>query len=198
MKKYLLIVTLLTNFLAQSQLNRGGMRNGRQRQMVQNPRKAPEPNFQVEKYLGIVIYDIEKAAKKINVKTSSTKGVQFSKLITNYNKEIKEIKRINSFTLRSTKEMMEKRINSFTLRSTKEMMENFQKKARETRDFSNRTKVQKKMVESLTPISEALKVKDRKFDAAIKNILSEKEYKKWVKYNRKMYKVFPKEDSKEE
>ena len=182
MKKYLLIVTLLTNFLAQSQLNRGGMRNGRQRQMVQNPRKAPEPNFQVEKYLGIVIYDIEKAAKKINVKTSSTKGAQFSKLITNYNKEIKEIRRINSFTLRSTKKMME----------------NFQKKARETRDFSNRTKVQKKMVENLTPISEALKVKDKKFDIAIKALLSEKEYKKWIKYNRKMYKVFPKEDSKEE
>lgn len=178
MKKYLLILTLLTSFLAQSQLNRGGMRNGRQRQMIQNPRKAPEPNFQVEKYLGIVIYDIEKAAKKSSIETSSTEGKLFSKLLLEYNREIKEIRRINSFTLRSTKEMME----------------NFQKKARESGNFSERTKVQQKMIKNLTPISEALKLKDKKFNTSVKRILSEKQYKKWIKYNRKLYKVFPKDE----
>jgi len=154
------------------------MRNGRQRQMIQNPRKAPEPNFQVEKYLGIVIYDIEKAAKKSSIKTSSTEGKLFSKLLLEYNREIKEIRRINSFTLRSTKEMME----------------NFQKKARESGNFSERTKVQQKMIKNLTPISEALKLKDKKFNTSVKRILSEKQYKKWIKYNRKLYKVFPKDE----
>lgn len=178
MKKYLLILTLLTSFLAHSQLNRGGMRNSRQNQMNQTPRKAPEPNFQVEKYLGIVIYDIEKAAKKSSIKLSSEEGKKFKTLLTKYNKEIKDIRRINSFTLRSTKEMME----------------NFQKNAQKNGDFSDRTKVQKKMVENLTPISETLRTKDRALDISIKEILSEKQYKKWIKYNRKMYKVFPKDE----
>ncbi|EAQ42808.1 MULTISPECIES: hypothetical protein [unclassified Polaribacter] len=182
MKKYLLILTLLTSFLAHSQLNRGGMRNSRQNQMNQTPRKAPEPNFQVEKYLGIVIYDIEKAAKKSSIKLSSEEGKKFKTLLTKYNKEIKDIRRINSFTLRSTKEMME----------------NFQKNAQKNGDFSDRTKVQKKMVENLTPISETLRTKDRALDKSIKEILSEKQYKKWIKYNRKMYKVFPKDEEKKE
>jgi len=182
MKKYLLILTLLTSFLAHSQLNRGGMRNSRQNQMNQTPRKAPEPNFQVEKYLGIVIYDIEKAAKKSSIKLSSEEGKKFKTLLTKYNKEIKDIRRINSFTLRSTKEMME----------------NFQKNAQKNGDFSDRTKVQKKMVENLTPISETLRTKDRALDLSIKEILSEKQYKKWIKYNRKMYKVFPKDEEKKE
>ena len=180
MKKYILLLFLFTSFLAHSQFgNRMG--NQRQRQMTQTPRPAPEPNFEVEKYLGIVVYDIEKAAKKSKIKLSSDTGKAFSALLTNYNKEIKEIKRINSFTLRSTKEMME----------------NFQKNARETRDFSNSTKVQQKMVKDLTPISEVLKEKDRAFDKKIKALLSEKQYGKWIKYNRKMYKVFP-EDEEEE
>lgn len=182
MKKYLLILTLLTSFLAHSQLNRGGMRNSRQNQMNQTPRKAPEPNFQVEKYLGIVIYDIEKAAKKSSIKLSSEEGKKFKTLLTKYNKEIKDIRRINSFTLRSTKEMME----------------NFQKNAQKNGDFSDRTKVQKKMIENLTPISETLRTKDRALDKSIKEILSEKQYKKWIKYNRKMYKVFPKDEEKKE
>lgn len=182
MKKYFLILTLLTSFLAHSQLNRGGMRNSRQNQMNQTPRKAPEPNFQVEKYLGIVIYDIEKAAKKSSIKLSSEEGKKFKTLLTKYNKEIKDIRRINSFTLRSTKEMME----------------NFQKNAQKNGDFSDRTKVQKKMVENLTPISETLRTKDRALDISIKEILSEKQYKKWIKYNRKMYKVFPKDEEKKE
>lgn len=182
MKKYLIVLTLLTSFLANSQLNRGGMRNGRQRQMIQNPRKAPEPNFQVEKYLGIVIYDIEKAAKKSSIKLSSEEGKKFSSLLKKYNREIKDIRRINSFTLKSTKEMME----------------NFQKNAQKNGDFSDRTKVQQTMVKNLTPISEALRVKDRVFDKSIKELLSEKQYKKWLKFNRKMYKVFPKDEEKKE
>ena len=85
MKKYLIVLTLLTSFLAHSQLNRGGMRNSRrQSQMNQTPRKAPEPNFQVEKYLGIVIYDIEKAAKKSSIKLSSEEGKKFSNLLKKY------------------------------------------------------------------------------------------------------------------
>ena len=105
MKKYIFLLLIFTSFITYSQF--GGMRNQRQRQMPQTPQQAPEPNFKVEKYIGIIIYDIEKAAKKTGVKLSSDKGKKFSGLLTKYNKEVKDIRRINSFTLRSTKEMVE-------------------------------------------------------------------------------------------
>lgn len=154
------------------------MRNGmRQRQLPQTQqRQAPKPNFEVEKYLGIVIYDIKKAAKKSSIRLTSNEGKAFSNALTKYNKDIKDIKRINSFLLRSTKEMVE----------------NFQKKAMKTGDFSNQPKMVKKLNENLKPISETLKKEDKELDKVIKKLLSEKQYKKWIKYNKKLNKFFHK------
>lgn len=175
MKKYFFILFVLMSFLAHSQF--GGMRNQRQSQMPQTQQAPPEPNFPVERYLGIVIYDIAKATKRSGIKSSSETGMNFSKLLTDYNKKIKDFKRINSFLLKSTKEMVE----------------NFQKKARETGDFSDQVKVRLQMAENFKPIVETLKEEDLKLDKNLKALLSEKQYKKWVKYNRKIYKIIPKE-----
>jgi hypothetical protein len=51
------------------------------------------------------------------------------------------------------------------------------------------------MTENLKPISEILKTKDLELDKKMKTLLSEKQYEKWIKYNRKLYKVFPKEET---
>lgn len=176
MKKILILFFVFTSLLTYSQYNNGGMRNQRQR-LPQAQQSAPEPNFNVERYIGIIIYDIEKAAKKSNIKLKSNGGKAFSKILTTYNQEIKDIRRINSFTLRSTKDLVE----------------NYQKVVSETGDYSNQTTVKLKMAENLKPISETLKVEDKKLDASIKQILSEKQYKKWIKYNKKLGKIFPKE-----
>jgi hypothetical protein len=178
MRKYIILLFVFTSFLTQSQFRNGGMRNQQQNQMGQTPRKAPEPNYEVEKYLGIVVYDIEKAAKKSKVKLTSETGKDFSATLLTYNKKIKDIRRLNTFTLRSTKEMVE----------------NFQKNSQKTGDRSGQKKVQKTMMENLKPISETLKVEDLKLDKKMKSLLSEKQYKKWIKYNRKLYKVFPKQE----
>ena len=179
MKKYIILLFVFTSLVVQSQFNpSNGRNNQRQRQRIpQTAQKTPEPNFQIEKYLGIIIYELKKVSKKSNVKLSSKKGKQFAKVLTKYNKDIKDITRINSFLLRSTKEMVE----------------NFQKKSRKTGDFSNQPKIQKKMVENLKPISDALKEEDRKLNNLIKRLLFEKQHKKWLKYNKKMSKIFPKE-----
>lgn len=158
----------------QAQYMNGGMQNQRQRQRIQTPDKAPDPKFEVEKYLGIVVYDLEKAAKKSSVKLTSEEGKSFSKIITSYNNKIKQIRRINSFTLRSTKEMVE----------------NFQKNAIKNGDFSKQATIQKKMAEDLKPISETMKEEDQKLDADVKKILSEKQYDKWIRYNKKLNKTF--------
>lgn len=155
----------------------GGLQNQRQRQMTQTPDRAPEPNFDVEQYLGIVIYDIEKTAKKISVKLSSDEGKSVSKILTEYNNKIKQIKRINSFTLRSSKEMVE----------------NFQKNVIKNRDYSNQAEVQKKLAEDLKPISETMKEEDLKLDAEMKKVLSDKQHDKWIKFNKKLNKTFSEE-----
>ncbi|MBU3011459.1 hypothetical protein KO506_08595 [Polaribacter vadi] len=177
MKKYIIAIFVFTTLQSYSQYNNNGMRNQGQNQMMQTPDKPADPDFKIERYLGIVIYDIEKAAKKSGIKLSSDEGKKFSSLLTTYNKEIKDIRRINSFTLKSTKEMID----------------NYQKNVAKTGDFSNQTKVRLEMASNLKPISDTLKKEDKELDKSIKALLSEKQYKKWIKYNRKIYKVFPKE-----
>jgi hypothetical protein len=176
MKKIVLLLILCSAFTAEAQY--GTNQRQRQRQSMQTPQKAPEPNFNIEQYIGIVVYDIKKTAKKSSVKLSSKEGKQFSTILTKYNKDIKDITRINSFLLRSTKEMVD----------------NFQKSAMNSGDYSNQVKVQKKMAENLKPLYETLKIEDRKLDKTMKALLSGKQYKKWIKYNKKMYKIFPKEE----
>ena len=139
--------------------------------------EAPKPNFKVKEFIGIIIYDIEKAAKKSGVKKASKKGKEFSRILSEYNKETKDITRINSFLLRSTKEMVE----------------NFQKAAMKNGDYSEQAKVQKEMISRLKPIGEAIREEDKKLNTAIKKLLTEKQYKKWIKYNRKKNKPLPKE-----
>jgi hypothetical protein len=71
MKKYIILLFVFTSLLAHSQF---GGRNQRQRQTSQIPQQAPEPDFKIDKYLGIIIYDIKKAAKKSSIKLSSEEG----------------------------------------------------------------------------------------------------------------------------
>jgi hypothetical protein len=165
MKKIILLLILSCAFNAQAQYGNRNFRNQRQSQMPQPQQEAPEPNFNINRYIGIVIYDIEKTAKKSSVKLSSKEGKEFSKVLTKYNKDIKDITRINTFLLRSTKEMI-----------------------------SNQPKVQKKMEENLKPILETLKVEDLKLNKTMKTLLSEKQHKKWIKYNKKIFKTFPEDN----
>ena len=178
MKNIIIIIILSCTFSTQAQFGNRNFRNQRQSQMPQPQQEAPEPNFNIKKYIGIVIYDIEKTAKKSSVKLSSKEGKEFSKVLAKYNKDIKDITRINTFLLRSTKDMVD----------------NFQKLSMKSGDFSNQQKIQKKMGENLKPILETLKTEDLKLNATMKELLSEKQHKKWIKYNRKIYKVFPEEN----
>ena len=177
----MLFFSCLTTY---SQMNGGfGMQRQRMRQMNQTQRPAPKINYEVEKYLGIVIYDdIEKAAKKTGIKLNSDEGKAFKTAIGKYNRKISDLRRINSFTIKSTKEMVE----------------NFQRNARKTGDLSDRQRVQKKMQEDLKPIADALRAEDIIFDTKMREILNKKQYKKWVKYNRKLYKKFPDPEATEE
>jgi len=177
MKNIIFFLVFGSAFTAQAQYGYENGQRQRQRQTAQAPQEAPKPNFDVKKYLGIIVYEPEKAAKKSGIKLKSKQGDKFYKIITDYNKSIKD------FT----------RINSFLLRSTKDVVEGFQRNAIKSGDFSEQPKVLKKMNENLKPISETLKVKDKKLDTSMKKLLSKKQYEKWIKYNKRRQKFFTKE-----
>jgi hypothetical protein len=85
------------------------------------------------------------------------------------------------------------RINSFLLKNTKIMVENFQKNSMKSGDFSEQPRVLKKMNENLKPISNFLKDEDLKLNTKLKILLSTKQYKNWIKYNKKLNKRIPKQ-----
>ena len=107
MKKIVFLLSIMTFCSVNAQFMNGGLQNQRQRQMMQTPEKAPEPKFDVELYLGIVVYNIEKTANKISIELTSDEGKSFLDILTNYNNKINQIKRINSFTLNNSKELVE-------------------------------------------------------------------------------------------
>jgi hypothetical protein len=176
MKKYVFVLFVFVSLIANAQFgnrNNGFRQNQPQRDYTQP--KTTDPDFKIRLYLGIIVYNIKKSAKKSSLKLSSKEGKEFSKVLTDFNKRIKGITQINSFLLNSSKKTVD----------------NFQKTARKTGDYSKQPKIQKQMNESLKPLAETLKEEDVKLDKSMKSLLSEKKYKKWVKYNKKMNKTFP-------
>ena len=72
-KKIVLLLILSFAFTANAQFGNGqrnGQRQQRQGPMTPSAQKAPKPNFKVEKYIGIVVYDVKKAAKKSRIRSS--------------------------------------------------------------------------------------------------------------------------------
>ena len=62
MKKIIILFIALISYSSYSQFgnrNQGNRQNQRQRQMPQTPREPPKFKYEVEKFLGIVIYDID-------------------------------------------------------------------------------------------------------------------------------------------
>lgn len=168
---FLLIIIISINISAQV----GGRRSvNNQIPQAQTTPKAPE--FKVKRYVGIVKYDVEKIIKKLTIKKGSKQWREFEDGLNIYNRNIYQIETINNFTLGNTKELFEK----------------FQQKVIETGDLSDQQKVQQKLAENLKPVIDAITIEDKKLNDKIIKILSEKQYRKWVRYNKKLYKLIPK------
>jgi hypothetical protein len=172
MKKIILLLIVGAAFSAQAQY--GNSQRQRQRMQPQTQQTPPKPKFEAEKYLNIITYDIKKTAKKSGVKLSSEQGKTFAKTLTTHNKSIKDISRINSFTFKSMKNLVE----------------SSQALAQKSGDFSKLKDVQKTVNKSFKPIIETLKEEDKELNKAIKKLLQQKQYKKWIKYNKKLNKSF--------
>ena len=61
-------------------------------------------------------------------------------------------------------------------------MEAAQKETIKNRDYSALQKANKEVTESFKPIIKVIEGKEKKLDATLKEILTEKQQKKWLKY----------------
>jgi len=105
----------------------------RQPRAAQQPRA---PKIDVEKAVGLVFYNIDKVTKKIGIKKSSDAYLKVSSILNSYNKELKQIKRINTFLFSEGKSKMEAA----------------QKEAIKNRDYTVLQIANKEVTESFKPI----------------------------------------------
>lgn len=144
---------------------------GRQRQRVVDRTPGTtsaqrKPEFNVEKAVGLTIYDIDKILKRLKIKESAD---NYKKVVTIFNKFNREVRDV-------------KRINGFLLGNAKTKIEAAQQKVLDTRDYSILQNAYKEVSEGFKPIAEEIKAKEKVLDSVLKPVLSAKEFKKWKKH----------------
>ncbi|MFY9241699.1 MAG: hypothetical protein WAO74_01585 [Polaribacter sp.] len=176
MKNIILLLTLLTSTFIYAQRGGGGMGGGRPQQN-QNRQQGTErevKEFNASDVAGIFYYDVAEVIKKIKVKDDEIKA-STSKALKEYNFKIKEISFLNSDKFKDVDVLM--------------------KSSRANRGFrqrssNNNTDQQPKEVDSLRikvnkiirPISRDVNNNEEILNESLKSILSEKQFKKWLKY----------------
>lgn len=171
MKKLIFLLALFTTLAAEAQFNRGLQRNNRIRPSQTSAGNGPAlPKFDPVKYAGIFKFETEKVLKKIGVKESSDLGTKVKVIFAKYHKGVNDVERLNTFTLSEYKA---------TVEAT-------QREALKTKDYSEFEKVKKQMDEAFKPMKDQIQKEEEKLEAALKNTLSAKQYKKWVKYQNKI------------
>jgi len=91
---FLFFSTFFAEAQYNSQFNRRQNMRSRQPMATQKPRA---PKINVEKAVGLIFYNIEKVSKKIGIKETSDTYLKVFSILNSYNKELKQIKRINTF-----------------------------------------------------------------------------------------------------
>jgi hypothetical protein len=174
MKKsiFLIVFIFLSLVLEAQQVLPNGQRL-RQRVVDRTPgtttaQKLPE--FNVERAVGLTIYEIDRILKKISLKSSDE---NYKKVVTVYNKFNKDQREVL-------------RINGFTFSQAKTKIESAQSEVLKNRDYSVLEKAYKEVSEGFKPISEQIKEREKKLDEDLKPLLSDKQFKKWKKLQDKI------------
>lgn len=167
MKKLIFLLLIFVGFSTYAQFRQPG-RGIRQSQDPNQVQAAPF-EFNPQKVIGITTYDVERAAKKIGLSGNKPEFKSFKDTILKFNKDIKDLSRINSFT--------------FT--QVKNNVESAQKLATESRDFSILQNAYKEASETFEPIVKIVTDKEKSLDESLKSFLSKKQFDKWLKYKAK-------------
>ncbi len=168
MKKILvLFVAIIFTTYANAQQGqgrgRGGNRQGQQQGQGQN--KLQE--FKADNAVGIIVYDADEIIKKTKVKDKNTKYL-ITKAVNSFNQQLVEIKFINAEKLEE--------VTTLVNLKRKEAMAN--------RNMEEMKSIQSSAKELLKPIKQQVKAEEKILNNQFKELLNEKQFKKWEKYQK--------------
>lgn len=161
MKKVLFILTAFLTFNLYAQRGGGGRQ---QSQINEGETKSSVKEVKSSDLVGIIYYDTEEVIKKTKVKDEDTQYL-IKKSIQNYNTKVQEISFLNSQTLTELNLVL--------------------KASFQTQDPEARSEIKTKINDAIRPIRDEVSKSEKELNDSLKKILSEKELKKWVKYQKK-------------
>jgi hypothetical protein len=167
MKKIVFLLLVLINFSFHAQSSRaGGQRGIRINQNQQTRGNVKPQKFNSSNVAGIFYYDFIEVAKKIKIKDKDAKN-KTSKLLSTYNSEVKNIAFLNSEKLND----LELAVNSLgTQAKTNPEL---------------RKKMRGLIQNTLRPLRDSISKKEYILNESLKDVLNEKQLKKWFKYQTK-------------
>ncbi len=167
MKRLFILFLVLSSLSATAQFRNPG--RGIRQSPTPNQGQPRKYEFNPEKSIGLTIYKIDKAAKKIGLKESKPEYKSFKNIIYRFNRDVRDLSRINTFTFSKMKQEVE----------------SAHKLSVDSRDFTLLKAALKTASDTFKPIVEQLKEKEKALDEKLKPILSKKQFKKWEKYKLK-------------
>jgi len=123
-----------------------------------------------ENMAGILMYDTDEVIKKLKIKESS-KQVLIEDIIDTYNNSISEVKAFNNQLFDEVKIYLDNARNEAKINNDKFLM----------KEASHNAK------EMLKPVQEKVKEHHEVLNFAMKNILTDKQFSKWNKYQKKKH-----------
>jgi len=134
------------------------------------------PKFSASDRCGIIYFESEEVAENIKVKPDTDRFYDMAKALRNYNNKVKEVAFLNSNNFKELDLMINEALNA-TGEPKKEdldpkVIEKKRKKSEEL--FKTLPETRKKIIKYAIALNEKLKV-----------VLKEKQYKKWLKYQKK-------------
>jgi len=163
MKKVFFIAVLVLSIGLNAQPPGGGGGRSQQNQNRQGGEKREIKKFKASDVAGIFYYDTEKVVKKLKVKKEEKQSL-ITKALRNYNFKIKEILFLNSEKF-----------------SDLDVLVNSMPKGK---DNDARLELREKVEEIIRPIRDSVHENEKELNLILKDLLSEKQFKKWLKYQK--------------
>lgn len=167
-KQLVIAFFVLFTLTAEAQFQR------RQRVVNRNPvtQQQKPPEFNVERAIGLTVYDIDVIIKKLSLKESSD---YYKKIVTVFNAFIRKQRELT-------------RINSFSFSQAKTKIEAAQKEVLKSRNYAVLEKAYKDVSEKFVPITDQIKEREEQLDKDLEPLFTKKQFKKWKKLQTKMKK----------
>lgn len=140
--------------------------------------EAPKPpKFISSDRVGIIYYEIEEVAENVKIKEDSDQFYDVAKIIRNYNRNVKEVAFLNSDNFKKLDDKINKALQRGNVADLSPEV-----KERERKEFED-------LKDVIPNASKKIIEHKLKLNKALKSVLKEKQFKKWLKYQKKMKKT---------